>query len=107
MRTRRGGRPLRYAPAMVTTVLHLRIQGVVQGVSYRWNMVQAARQRGVSGWVRNRHDGSVEAMVSGPRAAVDDLVAWARHGPPGARVDRLDAQPADGVFDGFEQRPSA
>lgn len=92
---------------MTQTVLHLRIQGLVQGVSYRWNMVQAARQRGVAGWVRNRHDGSVEAMVAGPRAALDDLVAWARRGPPGARVDRVDVEPGDGAFDGFEQRPSA
>jgi acylphosphatase len=92
---------------MTALVLHLRIQGLVQGVSYRWNLVQAARQRGVAGWVRNRHDGSVEAMIAGPQAALDDLVAWARRGPPGARVDRVDVEPAEGSFDGFEQRPSA
>ena len=92
---------------MSTCVLHLKIHGLVQGVSYRWNMVQAARQRGIAGWVRNRHDGSVEAMVAGPQAALDDLVAWARRGPPGARVDRVDVGPGDGTFDGFEQLPSA
>jgi len=92
---------------MTTTVLHLRIQGLVQGVSYRWNMVQAARRHGVSGWVRNRHDGSVEAMVAGAQDALDALVAWARRGPPGARVDKIDIAPGDGTFDGFEQRPSA
>jgi len=92
---------------MTTPVLHLRIHGLVQGVSYRWNLVQAARQRGVAGWVRNRHDGSVEAMVAGPQAALDDLVAWARRGPAGARVDRVDVEPAEGEFDGFEQRPTA
>ncbi|HEY9024714.1 MAG TPA: acylphosphatase [Burkholderiaceae bacterium] len=92
---------------MTTTVLHLRIQGLVQGVSYRWNMVQAARRRGVTGWVRNRHDGSVEAMVAGPQDALDELVAWARQGPPGARVDRVDVEPGDGTFDAFEQRPGA
>jgi len=92
---------------MTTTVLHLRIQGLVQGVSYRWNMVQAARVRGVAGWVRNRHDGSVEAMVSGPQDALEELVAWARRGPPGARVDKVNVEPGDGTFDGFEQRPSA
>jgi acylphosphatase len=92
---------------MTTPVLHLKIRGLVQGVSYRWNMVQAARRRGVTGWVRNRHDGSVEAMVSGPQAALDELVAWARRGPPGARVDQVDVEPGEGTFDGFEQRPSA
>jgi len=69
--------------------------------------VQAARRIGVGGWVRNRHDGSVEAMVAGPQAALDDIVAWARQGPPGARVDKVDVAPGDGVFDGFEQRPGA
>jgi len=92
---------------MTTRVLHLRIHGLVQGVSYRWNMVQAARRRGVTGWVRNRADGSVEAMVAGPPAALDELVAWARRGPPGASVDKIDIEPGDGEFDGFEQRPSA
>jgi len=92
---------------MTTPALHLRIHGLVQGVSYRWNLVQAARQHGVAGWVRNRHDGSVEAMVAGPQAALDELVAWARRGPPGARVDQVDVEPAEGTFDGFEQRPTA
>jgi acylphosphatase len=92
---------------MTASVLHLRIHGLVQGVGYRWNMVQAARRIGVGGWVRNRHDGSVEAMVAGPQAALDDIVAWARQGPPGARVDKVDVAPGDGVFDGFEQRPGA
>ena len=91
---------------MTTVVLHLRIHGIVQGVGYRWNLVQAARLRGLTGWVRNRHDGSVEAMASGPRDALDELVAWARQGPPGARVDKVDVEPGEGRFDGFEQRPS-
>jgi len=92
---------------MTTPVLHLRIHGLVQGVSYRWNMVQAARQRSIAGWVRNRRDGTVEAMAAGPQAALDELVAWARRGPPGARVDQVDVEPGEGTFDGFEQRPSA
>ena len=91
----------------MNTVVQLRIRGLVQGVGYRWAMAQAAQRLGVTGWVRNRHDGSVEAVVAGPQAAVDELLAWARQGPPGARVDRVDTDPADGRFDGFEQRPSA
>ena len=90
-----------------TLVLHLRIHGTVQGVGYRWAMVQAARRIGVAGWVRNRHDGSVEAMVSGSQASVDEIVAWARRGPESASVRGVDVLPGEGVFDAFEQRPSA
>lgn len=92
---------------MTPSVLHLTIRGLVQGVGYRWSLVQAARRLGITGWVRNRHDGSVEAMVAGAPGALDDLVAWARKGPSGARVDDVAIEPGSGRFDDFEQRPSA
>ena len=89
------------------TVVKLRIRGLVQGVGYRWAMAQAAQRLGVTGWVRNRHDGTVEAMVAGPAESVDRLVAWAQHGPPSAVVEGIDTQPGEGVFESFDQRPSA
>ena len=64
----------------------LTIEGRVQGVWYRGSMQQEARRWHVAGWVKNEVDGSVVAEVEGDAAAVDALVAWARTGPPGARV---------------------
>ena len=73
---------------MVRTVLRLEIRGRVQGVGYRWAMVEQARRLGLCGWVRNRRDGSVEAMVAGPADAVNQIVAWARQGPRSAVMGR-------------------
>ncbi|MDO9290191.1 MAG: acylphosphatase [Hydrogenophaga sp.] len=85
---------------------HLRITGRVQGVGYRWNMAQQANALSLSGWVRNRQDGSVEAVVCGPVEAVQALIGWAQRGPMGARVDGVavtQEQPFDGS-PGFDQR---
>ena len=85
------------------------VHGRVQGVGFRFAMIDAATSLGVEGWVRNRRDGSVEAHLQGGREAVDALVAWARRGPPAARVTNVDL--ADASFDtglaGFENRPTA
>jgi acylphosphatase len=85
---------------------HLRITGRVQGVFYRASMVEQARQLGVKGWVRNRLDGSVEAMVQGPADAVQALVDWAWKGPPRARVEDVQVRSAvaDEVYTDFTQR---
>lgn len=91
-------------------VLHLLIAGRVQGVSYRASMAERARALGVRGWVRNLSDGRVEALVQAEPAVLDALLAWCRRGPPAARVDDVQAQPASGdagMPAGFETRPTA
>lgn len=83
----------------------LRIHGRVQGVYYRKSMTEVAQRLGVQGWVRNRLDGSVEALATGPAAAVQALTEWAHKGPPAARVDRVDvAEAAPCEMPGFAQR---
>ena len=91
---------------------HLSVQGRVQGVYYRATTVQVARDLGLTGWVRNRHDGRVEAVVCGPAEAVNRLVDWAHQGPAAARVDAVQVSPADpsawgGPFADFQQVASA
>ncbi|WP_394663415.1 acylphosphatase [uncultured Sphingomonas sp.] len=87
---------------------HLRITGRVQGVGYRYWFLGHAGALGLTGWVRNRADGSVEALVQGPEDAVKRIIADAESGPPAARVDHIEAteQPADTLLTRFEQRPT-
>jgi len=84
-------------------VFRLKIFGVVQVVGYRWSMVQEARRLGVRGGVRNCRDGSVEAIVAGPREALDQIIDWARKGPPSAAVTRVDVLTGEGNFESFEE----
>ena len=84
---------------------HVIIEGRVQGVFFRMETRDAARRIGdVRGWVRNRHDGTVEAVLEGPRDRVERLLAWCRQGPPMAEVSNLNVnwQPYRGEFEGFE-----
>ncbi len=84
------------------------IHGRVQGVGYRWAMVEAAGAVDAAGWVRNRRDGTVEAFVQGDPPAVDAVIAWCRRGPPQARVTAVDVAPAaaDPAIVAFGHRPS-
>jgi acylphosphatase len=84
----------------------LAISGVVQGVWFRESMRREAERLGVTGWVRNRPDGSVEAVVQGPAGAVEEITRWARRGPEQARVDRMEAFVAEGDFAAFEKKPT-
>jgi acylphosphatase len=88
--------------------VRIEIAGHVQGVGFRYAMRAEARRRGVCGWVRNRRDGSVEALVQGEAGAVEALVDWARRGPPGARIDALRSEAAEGepAPAGFELKPT-
>ncbi len=83
---------------------HIVVRGRVQGVYFRGSLKQQADMRGLSGWVRNRPDGSVEAVVQGPRAAVDSVVAWAQRGPRGARVESAEVHwpEVEALLDTFE-----
>ena len=84
----------------------MRITGRVQGVGYREAMCDTAVRLGVSGWVRNRADGSVEAVAHGSPQAVDGFIAWARRGPPSARVTEVEVSDDRGDYRGFAQLPS-
>ena len=88
---------------------HLVIRGRVQGVGYRYAMTEVAETLGVTGWVRNRRDGTVEAVVQGKGEVVERLVAWCRRGPVGADVTALAAEPhiVDPALEGFAPRPTA
>ena len=74
---------------------HLMIHGRVQGVWFRATAQEIAREFKLKGWVRNTMDGSVEAHVQGEEAAVEKMLAWCHHGPPGARVDAVDVKEVD------------
>lgn len=87
----------------MTLTRHLVIRGRVQGVWYRESMRQEAVRLGVTGWVRNRRDGSVEAMVQGEPARVEALIAWARRGPPAAEVTAVDIAEGSGDFPDFQK----
>ena len=93
----------------MAVTFHLRIAGRVQGVGYRDALRNEAQTNGISGWVRNRQDGTVEAVLQGNAAAVERVLSWAKRGPPAARVIDISAQAAQGELDrpysGFEQLP--
>jgi acylphosphatase len=88
--------------------LLVRITGIVQGVGYRAWTERAARSRGLDGWVRNRRDGSVEALIAGPADKVDEMLAYFWRGPPSGRVDHVSSEPVAAPGQpGFRTLPTA
>lgn len=86
----------------------LTISGRVQGVGYRDWTITTARRFGLTGWVRNRADGAVEALIVGDDKAVGEMIDACRRGPPAARVDNVDIEPVDldVLPQGFTQLPT-
>lgn len=89
----------------------LQIRGRVQGVGFRDALRREALARGCTGWVRNRRDGSVEALVAGEGPAVEAVIAWSRQGPPAARVSGVVVEPPSSELDrsstSFDWLPTA
>ena len=93
---------------MATAAVHVTIHGRVQGVGYRAWVEDEAGSLGLSGWVRNRRDGTVEAVVSGDAAAVQTFVVLCRDGPRAALVFDVKSEPYDGPLgNGFKVLPTA
>lgn len=93
----------------VTQAVQVRIEGLVQGVFYRGWTIENAVELGCKGWVRNRRDGSVEALFVGPRAAIDEMLARCAEGPPAARVAAVlpsDVPPPDPLPRDFRGLPT-
>ncbi len=88
--------------------LHARVYGLVQGVGFRHFVWKHAQALGLTGWVRNRRDGSVEVVAEGPREALETLLTHLHQGPWGSRVEQVQAhwEPATHEFLDFEVRPT-
>lgn len=71
----------------------VRVTGKVQGVGFRFSTVRQAHELGVTGWVRNEDDGSVQAVLQGTADQIDQMLSWLQYGPPNARVDNVETEP--------------
>jgi acylphosphatase len=72
--------------------IQLRVHGRVQGVFFRASAQREAKRLGLTGWIRNRRDATVELVAEGEETGIKDLIAWAQSGPSGARVDKVDVR---------------
>ena len=85
---------------------YVRVSGIVQGVGYRWQAVQKAESLGLKGWIRNRPDGYVDAILQGEETAVQDMIDWMKKGPPHAVVCDVSVQWSfpENLFEDFRIR---
>ncbi len=85
---------------------HIAVSGRVQGVGFRVNAKRVADRLGLSGWVRNLPDGSVEILAEGPEGYVEEFIEWCSVGPTSAIVDEIKVEraPAEGRLSGFQRR---
>lgn len=95
------------ATCMKRRTIQIRIEGRVQGVGFRAFTEMNARELGLEGWVRNRRDGSVEAVFQGPPDAVENMLQRCQRGPPASSVSRVELiGEGVGAFKGFDVRPT-
>jgi acylphosphatase len=89
---------------MPNIAAHVYVAGLVQGVAFRYYARREARSLGITGWVKNLHDGRVELLFEGEEAAVDQMVDWCRHGPRSAHVMdiQIERYPYSGKYAAFE-----
>lgn len=86
--------------------VNIRVYGDVQGVGFRFTAIEVARDLGLTGWAKNNTDGSVEIVAEGPKERLENLISWAKKGPPLAGVEKVDVEweEATGEFDDFTVR---
>jgi acylphosphatase len=84
--------------------IHIKVQGRVQGVFFRASAQREAKRLGLTGWVRNRKDASMELVAEGEETGIKDLIAWAQRGPTAARVERCEVRWRSFVGDFFDFR---
>lgn len=96
-----------HGPGQDRIARRIHVKGKVQGVFFRAWTVEQATGLGLDGWVRNRHDGSVEAVAAGPADKVEELIARCRRGSPASKVEAVTVEDMPGTVDpGFRQKPT-
>jgi acylphosphatase len=92
---------------MLKVAVHVKIEGRVQGVWFRAWTEKSANELGLTGWVRNCRDGTVEAVFCGAQSQIDQMIKQCHEGPPAAQVDRINVESdTDLSYSGFEKRPT-